>query len=113
MKKGNIITILIILGIIIFAIIAINRPHPQTTEEIAKCIGENSKLYTQLGCSHCEEQEEMFGDNLKYLDIIDCFYERDKCSSEDIEATPTWLIKGKKYEGVQTIEKLQELTGCE
>ena len=113
MKKGNLITIAIILAIIIFAIIILNKPLPVTSEEIAQCIGENSVLYTQLGCSHCEEQEELFGDNLKYLNIIDCFYEHEKCSVENIEATPTWIIKGEKYKGVQTIEKLQELTGCE
>jgi len=111
MKKNNLITFVIIIAIIIFAFFAINKSSPETTEEIAKCIGENSVLYTQLGCSHCEEQEEMFGDHLQYLNVIDCFYERDKC--DEIIATPTWIIDGEKYEGVQTIEKLQELTGCE
>lgn len=113
MKKTKLITIAIIIGVIIFAVFILNRSHPETSEEIAKCIGENSELYTQLGCSHCEDQEEMFGENLKYLEIVDCFYEKEKCSVEDITATPTWKIKGEKYKGVQTIEKLQELTGCE
>ena len=110
MKKSNIITILIILAVIALAIIIITRPKPNTDIELAKCIGSKSILYTQLGCSHCKIQEDMFGDNYQYLDVIDCFFEKDKC--KEISVTPTWLINGQKYEGVQSIEKLKELTGC-
>ena len=106
----NVIAIIIILLVIISLLILKNLNKPTTTEEIAKCIGQNSVLYTQLGCSHCEDQEEIFGDNLQYLTKIDCFYEQDKCS--EIEATPTWKIKGKYYKGVQDIEALKELTNC-
>jgi hypothetical protein len=106
----NTITIAIVLILIIVLIVLKNKPGNTTTEEIAKCIGEKSELYTQLGCSACETQEQMFGENYQYLTKIDCFYERDKCS--DITATPTWKIKNQDYQGVQTIEKLQELTGC-
>ncbi|MGD9276703.1 MAG: hypothetical protein PVJ67_06015 [Candidatus Pacearchaeota archaeon] len=113
MKKNSLVTIGIILVVIFLAIFILIKPAPETNEEVIKCIGENSVLYTQLGCSHCEEQEEMFGDNLKYLDIIDCFYEHEKCSVEDITATPTWIIKGEKHKGAKSIKKLQELTGCE
>jgi uncharacterized protein YxeA len=108
--KKNLITIIIILGVIILSIVIINKPHPETPEEVAKCIGKNSVLYIKLGCNACKIQEEMFGENYEYLTIIDCFYERDKCS--EIIFTPTWIIKGEKYEGVQSIEKLKELTGC-
>ena len=110
MKKNNLITFVIIIAIIIFAFFAINKSSPETTEEIAKCIGENSILYVQLGCHFCKVQEDMFGENYQYLNTIDCFYESEKCG--EITVTPTWIIKGEKVEGVQTIEKLQELTGC-
>jgi len=110
MKKGNWINILIILLIIIFVLIVKFWPTPQTSEEIAKCIGKNSVLYVQLGCHACETQKEMFGDNADYLTKIDCTFESEKCSQ--IETTPTWKIKGELYRGVQSIEKLQELTGC-
>ena len=110
MNKKNYVTILIILGIIIFSIIVLNKPSIETSEDVVKCIGENSKLYVQLGCHACESQEELFGENYKYLDVVDCFYDRDKCS--EIRYTPTWIIKGEKYVGVQSIEELKELTGC-
>ncbi len=110
--KKKYITILIILGIIIFSIIIIfSEPNTETPEDIVKCIGQNSKLYVQLGCHACETQEKIFGENYKYLDVVDCFYERDKCS--EIKYTPTWIIKGEEYVGLQSIEKLKELVGCE
>ena len=113
MKKRTqnlIATILIIIAIAALAFILLNRNRPETTEEIAKCIGENSVLYTQLGCSACKAQEDLFGESYQQLNVIDCFYEREKCS--EITATPTWIINNEKYVGVQSIEKLQELTKC-
>jgi len=108
--KRSWLTILIVIGVIAIAYFAINKPQPVTSEEIAKCIGKNSILYTQLGCSACKTQEEIFGENYKNLNVIDCFYTPEKCS--EIIATPTWVIKGQKYVGVQSINKLKELTNC-
>ncbi len=110
MKKKNWVTIAVIILVILIAVIILTRSHPETSEEVAKCIGKNAKLYTQLGCSACKAQEELFGDNYQYLTIIDCWFERDKCGM--IEVTPTWIIKGKKYTGVYSISELQKLTGC-
>lgn len=112
MKKSSWITIGILIAVIILAYFLINKQKPETPEAVAKCIGEKSELYVQLGCSHCKDQEEMFGENLKYLNRIDCFYEREKCAEKEIAGTPTWIIGGEKYEGVKSIEKLKELTGC-
>lgn len=110
MKKSWI-TWVVIFGVIFLAIfILIKPPAVQVDAETAKCIGANSILYVQLGCSHCEDQEEMFGGNYQYLNVVDCFFESEKCA--DITATPTWIINQKKYTSVQTIDKLKELTGC-
>lgn len=110
--KNAWITFIIILAVIIIAFFALRKPSPQTDSETAKCIGSKSTLYTQLGCSHCKTQEEMFGENYQYLRTVDCFYNREECTKGNITGTPTWIIKGKEYVGVQTIDKLKELTGC-
>lgn len=110
MKKSSWITLVVIILVLILAYWLINRDPNGAPEDIAKCIGENAVLYTQLGCPACETQEEKFGENKKHLNIVDCFFELEKCS--EIERTPTWIIDGKKYVGIQSIEKLQELTGC-
>lgn len=111
MKKRSLITITIIVAVIILSIILINASKNGVSQKTAMCIGENSELYTQLGCHACEIQEEKFGASYQYLNVIDCFFERDKCS--DIQVTPTWIINGQKYTRVQSIEKLKELTGCD
>ncbi len=109
-KIAGLISILVIIAVVLLAIFLINNKKPETPDEIAKCIGRNSVLYTQLGCHACESQKNLFGESYQYLNKIDCWFEGDKCS--DIQKTPTWLIKGEKYEGVQSIDKLKELTGC-
>jgi hypothetical protein len=110
MKKSNLITILIILGIISLTIFIKIKPQEITSEEIAKCIGENSKLYNQIGCPHCENQKNIFGENIKYLNIILCDNDWEQCSQ--ITGTPSWEINGEMYTGTKSIEELKKLTNC-
>ena len=112
--KNRLITIGIVIGVIIIASIIIfikSNKDSDYSEETIKCIGTNSTLYVQLGCSHCITQEKKFGKKKDLLNIIDCFYEKDIC--ENITATPTWLINGKMYTGVYEIKELKNITGCE
>jgi hypothetical protein len=110
--KSLIITIAILVLIVIIAYFTLTKNPPSTDSDTAKCIGSKSTLYTQLGCSHCKDQEEMFGENYQYLNKIDCWYDNQPCIANNITGTPTWIIKNEKYPGVQSIEKLKELTGC-
>ena len=110
-SKSNLVTIGIILIIIIIVILTLTiKPNSQTNEEIVKCIGENSILYTQLGCHACETQKNMFEENYQYLNVVDCFYYPTKCS--EIQATPTWKINNELHRGIQSIEELKKLTKC-
>ncbi len=113
MKKKNWITFVIILVIIFLSVLILSlKQHPKTTKEITECIASQSALYTQLGCSACKKQENLFGENYQYLNVIDCFYEQEECIEKQIKYTPTWIVNNKEYIGVQSIEKLQELTNC-
>ena len=67
-EKSSLITIVIVIAVLLLAGAIIyyrddggNNPD----EELAKCIGEKSVLYVQLGCVHCKTQEEMFGNNIQ------------------------------------------------
>ena len=53
----------------------------------------------------------MFGENVKHLNIIDCFYETGK-GCEDITATPTWKFGNKEVVGKQSIEMIKDLSKC-
>ena len=116
MKKSleKLITAFVIIAILVFSLFIILNKPAQTSAEVAKCIGQNSLLYTQTGCSHCKDQEDLFGNNIQDLNIIDCIKEDNmqKCINANIQGTPTWIIKNQSYVGVQTIEELKKLTGC-
>ena len=110
MKKRSIVTLFIVLAVIILAALVLTRSHPDISEETAKCIGENSLLYTQTGCHACKYQEDLFGENYQHLNVINCWVDQEKCLG--IKGTPTWIINGEEYLGARTIEQLKELTGC-
>lgn len=110
MKKSFWITGGVIVAVIIFAIVMKSFIGNGASKQTAECIGENSELYVQLGCHACESQEKLFGENYQYLNIIDCWFEQEKCGG--ITHTPTWIINGEKYRGVRSIKELKELTGC-
>jgi len=113
MKKERAITIIIIIAVILLAYYIINKDTNNLDEELAKCIGQNSVLYVQPGCSHCENQKRLFGDNIKHINQFLCNQDNWKtCSDLGITATPTWRIKDKNYRGTHSIETLKKLTGC-
>lgn len=114
MKKQTQITLVLIILIVLIAVVVIyiKNQNPGIPADLAKCIGSKSELYVKLGCTHCEDQKKMFGDSLKYLNVTDCWYERDFCLVKGIEKIPTWVINRTQYTGVQEIETLKNLTGC-
>ncbi len=118
-KKSSIATIIIILGVIaVAATIIISKSLVSgsgVSSQLAQCIGSHSQVYVQLGCSHCTEQENLFGDNWQYVNATDCYYNPSACSAitqNGYYSTPTWIIKNQTYQGVQSVDKLKQLTGC-
>lgn len=108
--KNRITMFAIILAIVVISFFSLTKSPLETDKEIVQCIGKKATLYSQLGCPHCKTQEELFGENIKYIEVVDCFYKKEKC--EGITATPSWKINGKEYIGVRSIDKLRELTNC-
>ena len=108
---GIVVLVLFIAGAIIYTKNTGLAVKDLPSEEVARYIGEHSVLYVQTGCHACKVQEDLFGENYKYLNTINCFEDIQACVSLGIEATPTWIINGEKYVGVQSVEKLKELTG--
>jgi glutaredoxin len=111
---GIIVLILFIAGGVIFLKNTSFIVQDTVPEEVARWIGEHSIIYTQTGCSHCIEQENLFGDNWKYLNSVDCVSSpknTQACINANITVTPTWVINGKQYMGVHSIDTLKTLTG--
>jgi glutaredoxin len=99
----TLITIFLILGIV--AIILVNK-FSITSLSIceAKYIGNHSTLYVLSGCSHCEDQLKMFGENKKYLNIVDCSENLEECQKLGITHFPTWVIGDKTYIGTKSVK---------
>lgn len=104
----------IILLVFLFYVLFFNntdKPNQENYEdEFFKCLSKISTLYVQKGCSHCTTQKNILGDGIKYLNTVDCMQEIEKCSQ--IQGTPTWIINGEMFVGVQSIEKLKSISNC-
>ena len=86
---------------------------PSSTDLFAECLTQKDvSVYVMEGCTHCREQKQLFGSSFNYLSSTDCAFDLKKCTDLGIRNVPAWIIGGEKYEGVQSLEKLSEMTGC-
>ena len=76
-----------------------------------------AKMYGAFWCGHCHDQKQLFGQQaVDKMPYIECDKEGknpqlDLCKAKNIESYPTWEIKGKMYTGIQSLEKLSEVSG--
>lgn len=83
------------------------------SDSFAKCLTKNgAKMYGTEWCGFCKKQKELFGESFEYINYIDCDKNRQECIDEKIKGYPTWKINEESYSGVQSFEKLSQLTGC-
>lgn len=109
----TILIIVVIVAVLLYATIG-KTPNVTVSADAAKYIGNHSIVYVQAGCIHCKEQEDLFGDNWKYITSLDCVSSQANtqiCINANITGTPTWVINGNQYIGVQSIQELENLTG--
>jgi len=111
-KQKNIAKFVFAAVILIVLIFLFYNPKIEISEELAICIDQKSELYVQEGCSACEVQEEMFGQYDHLLNSFDCKVNIIQCDLAGIRSTPTWIIGGKAYVGVQELNTLKRLTNC-
>lgn len=77
-----------------------------------------AKMYGAWWCPHCEEQKLLLGkeafSRINYVECADSQdpnKQTDACRKAGIKSYPTWEINGKLEPGVETPQKLAELTG--
>jgi len=113
--KSRLINLGIVISVILIAVAIIyiqSRFSPNLDEELVKCIGANSTLYVQKGCSHCQTQKNKFGDKLELLEIVDCTKTPEECVEVGIMSVPTWIFNNTHIKGTYEIEELKEMMGC-
>ncbi|MFC1710600.1 hypothetical protein ACFLZJ_00355 [Nanoarchaeota archaeon] len=111
-KQKRTVQIIAAIVIIVVLIVIFSNSGVDVSAELTSCINENAKLYILEGCGACVQQEAMFGEHYSLFEDVDCKYEQEECNLAQIQYTPTWIIKGKQYVGVQTIKDLKKYTGC-
>ncbi|HJN56893.1 MAG: hypothetical protein QF436_01915 [Candidatus Woesearchaeota archaeon] len=73
----------------------------------AQCLSDKGAvMYGASFCKFSAAQKGMFGKSFKFIDY------RDFTENNEVKITPTWFIDGKKYENVQSLDKLSVITGC-
>ncbi len=76
-----------------------------------------AKKYGAFWCPHCYEQKQLFGkEAFKNINYIECAEggknpQRQACLAAGVKSFPSWEINGKLYPGVQSLDKLAELSG--
>lgn len=74
------------------------------------------KMYGAFWCPYCTKQKELFGKqaftNIQYIecDPRGTNARPDLCRKAGVRAFPTWEIKGKKYEGMLTLQQLAAIS---
>lgn len=109
--------ILGIIGLIIifssFSIYSYTK-KPGQYDDFAKCLTEKGAIvYGNDFCQYTNKQLNYFGKSDKYLNYVKCAENEALCNEKGIKITPTWEIKGKMYEQVQSFETLSIASGCE
>ena len=115
MKK----TIIILGGIVILILIGIF--YVRSTGRVVSSIEQDEfvqyltqqgvKMYGTDWCGYCKDQKKLFGDSFQYVDYVNCDKDRQECSDAGIRGYPTWKINGQSYSGLQSLEKLAQLSG--
>lgn len=87
--------------------------------EIAKCLTEKGvKFYGAYWCPHCQDQKKIWGDDMKYINYVECDAKGEnakpeECEKAGVERYPSWYFPGQGIEtGVQKPEDLAAKANC-
>ena len=116
-KKGmggfniTLIVIIVILAVAICITLYIQNSEVSNEDSLV-CISENTNLYVTKTCPYCNMQKELLGNNSQLFNITECTEQQDVCVAAGVEVVPYWTSGNKSAVGYQSIEQLEELTGC-
>lgn len=79
----------------------------------------DAKFYGASWCPHCKEQKKIFGASADRLPYVECSLQGPRgpqapiCKTMNIQSYPTWIVNGRRHEGVLMPEELAKLSGFE
>jgi len=74
-------------------------------------------MYAAYWCSYCERQKDLFGEEaVQQLEVVECDPrgenpQVDRCRAANVSGFPTWEINGRRYPGLQSLNRLADLSG--
>ncbi len=77
----------------------------------------DAKFYGASWCPHCKDQKKMFGAAAERLPYVECSPQGPSgpqapiCRTMNIKGYPTWIINGRRFEGVLTTQDLAQYSG--
>ena len=108
------ISIIAILLVVIATYVFLKPNSVGQYDEFAQCLtGKRIKMYGTVWCSYCQKQKDLFGNSFKYIDFVDCDKDKQECLSAGVQGYPTWKINGENYPGLQSLDRLVQLSECE
>ncbi len=88
-------------------------------KKFAQCLTDKgAKFYGAYWCPHCKRQKHLFGDAMENINYIECSPNgrnepmAQVCRDANIQSFPTWIVEGKRYSGVLSLQRLGSITGC-
>ena len=75
-----------------------------------------AKMYSASWCPMCRRQIQVFGDAFSQVPYIECFPNGreggliSQCQKAGIQGYPTWVINGRTYPGLRSIEELANIS---
>jgi glutaredoxin len=75
-----------------------------------------AKLYGTYWCPYCMRQQELFGEAVHQLRVVECDpngknAQPGACTKANVSSYPTWEIAGRQYPGMRSLEELAMLSG--
>lgn len=110
------IVLVIAIGAVVSFFAYLDFSNPVKHDGFAKCLTE--KGFVMAGtdwCHICKKQKELFRDSFSLVNYKNCDNEKEWCAQREITGYPTWIDsngEGKQYVGLQSLEKLSDLSGC-
>ncbi|WP_017325864.1 vitamin K epoxide reductase family protein [Synechococcus sp. PCC 7336] len=109
----------------LLVVVGVYANQPKSPSAFAAGLAEHLQqteiaMYGANWCPHCQEQKELFGTAFNQLHYVECSPyggrgtpQAPECVAEEIKSYPTWIYKGDRIYGIQTLEQLAALTGFE
>ena len=85
----------------------------ESLNNFAQCLTDAGAIfYGADWCGFCQQQKDLFGSAIEYLNHVECTIEQEVCQEAGVQAYPSWFINGEMQSGMKSLPALASLTGC-